>query len=171
MSTTVWTFPSRIIGFFAFLLSLVAGGLSGLFCYLAVNALKDQPQGSDAAESATVYGVGVGIASWFIVWYLLIFFGNVLLGIVDTVFLCFMIDKKKGIVTKPEIHGVLGTLIDRHYAKQGKPVPQSFGTIQVITTTTTTTAAANITQQPGGIYPDLDAARGAPPQYNQHYTP
>jgi len=166
LSTTVWVFPARIIGFFAFLLSVVAGGISGAFTYLAVKGLKDQPQGSDAADNATTYGVGVGVASWFIVWYLLIFFGHVLLNVVDTVFLCFMMDKKKGIVTKPEIHGVLNTLVSRHFTKQGKSVPQSFGgSVQVITTTTTTTN--QVSQQPtGGMYPNIDQS-APPPQYSQ----
>ena len=42
---------------------------------------------------------------------------------IDTVFMCFLIDKSKGVVTKPEIHQVLGVVLER----QGKQLQQTPG--------------------------------------------
>lgn len=161
LSTNVWIFPSRVVGFFAFLLSLVAGGVAGLFTYLAVKDLKNQPQGSDAAADAVNYGLSVFVASMLVVFYLLSFFGNVLLVVVDSVFMCFMVDKSKGVVTKPQIHDVLNQLVDRHYTKQGKRVPDTFGNSDGnVQATTTVVTTSTVVQQPGGYYPTLPQSKG-----------
>ena len=42
-----------------------------------------------------------------VVMFILGFFTSILLNVVDTIFMCFMIDKSKGIVTKPQLHEIM----------------------------------------------------------------
>lgn len=50
------------------------------------------------------------ILSWLIVISVLILFVRVLSNIVDTVYICYAMDKDQGVASKPEIHNVLAEL-------------------------------------------------------------
>jgi hypothetical protein len=74
--------------------------------------------------------VTAGFVVFFIVLFLLSLFSGILLTILDTTFLCFLLDKEAGVVTKPQFHRIFGTVLD-HRAKSMKvprtpPKPPSY---------------------------------------------
>jgi len=46
---------------------------------------------------------------------ILCFFTNIVLIMIDTLFICFLMDREKGVMTKPELHDVIGDVL--HYKK------------------------------------------------------
>jgi uncharacterized membrane protein len=49
----------------------------------------------------------VSVLSWMIVFFVLVLFVRVLSNIVDTVYICYAMDRDQGVASKPEIHDVL----------------------------------------------------------------
>ena len=101
LSAGVWWIPPMILNFFTFWISLVWGMYVGT--------------AFGGNNTASAY---VGVAVLVIVWYLMHFFAGVLLVIVDAVFMCFLIDMDKGVVTKPDLHAVLGEVIRKKSKNQ-----------------------------------------------------
>lgn len=103
---------------FSVLLGAIWGALYGVSAFHPVK--KDCMDGklcignSDLSchDVAKWYSVAVGIVVWLIVWFLLAFFSSILLCIVDTAFMCFVMDKKAGVVTKPQFHAIFNTVLD-----------------------------------------------------------
>eukprot|EP00041_Stephanoeca_diplocostata_P007793 m.112691 g.112691 ORF g.112691 m.112691 type:complete len:665 (-) comp17034_c0_seq1:299-2293(-) len=117
-STGVWYFPPRILSVFSVLLSAIWGTLYGVSAYHPVK--KDCLDGklcmdnldTSCHDVALYYSIVIGIVVWLVVWFLLAFFSSILLCIVDTAFMCFVMDKQAGVVTKPQFHAIFNTVLD-----------------------------------------------------------
>jgi len=129
-SSGVWIFPGRILRTLNFLLAAALGAAYGGAAYNPT--LKDCQDGKfsefmqcdenspDNADGdcitcgnfATFYAVIAGFAIFFIVLFLLSLFSGILLVILDTTFLCFLLDKDAGVVTKPQFHRIFGTVLE-----------------------------------------------------------
>jgi hypothetical protein len=118
-SVGVWWIPNMILSTFVFLTSLIWSGLTGLTLYHIV--LNDCNGGGDGElclntdascrNVALMFGLIGGFVTFVIMLFLLSFFASILLTIVDTVYLCFVIDKDRGVITKPELHDVLEQIL------------------------------------------------------------
>ena len=179
LASGIWWIPGMILRFFAMLLSMCWGGVTGFIIYETiqgkgtylnypfnnqnlnfidlpcakfVDAFSMDPTyvdpitlhpafectdsdnckptadfGATCDALSLGLGLGLGFGTFIIVLYLISFFCSILLCIVDTVFMCFLIDKSKGIVTKPEIHAVLNEVI----SKKTKATINSMNAVQV----------------------------------------
>lgn len=121
LSTGVWWIPGMILGTFVFIMSVVWGVITGAIVYGRVMSMNSSQLPDDAdskADFAQTVAILVGCSCGMMVMFILAFFAKMLESYIDTVFMCFLIDKSKGVITKPEIHEVLGEVLER----QGKSV-------------------------------------------------
>ena len=108
-STGVWIFPSRILGTFVGLLSFAGAGASGYLMYNVIDT-----QGNAACGKAwvpVIFGVIVGIVVLFLMLFLLGYFASILLTVIDTVYMCYIIDKSKGVVTHEDLHNTMNEVL------------------------------------------------------------
>eukprot|EP00041_Stephanoeca_diplocostata_P012914 m.218146 g.218146 ORF g.218146 m.218146 type:complete len:675 (-) comp19141_c0_seq21:262-2286(-) len=125
-SAGVWLFPPRILWVFCVVLSAVWGVLYGVSAYHPVK--KDCESGKLCLKNddlhchnfAVTYAVVIGILVWLVVWFLLAFFSSILLTVVDTTFICFLMDKQAHVVTKPKFHAIFGSVLT-YKAKNSRP--------------------------------------------------
>jgi len=108
-STGVWFFPGRILGTFVGLLSFAGAGASGYLMYNVIDT-----QGNPACGKAwvpVIFGVIIGIVVLFLMLFLLGYFASILLTVIDTVYMCYIIDKSKGVVTHEDLHNIMNEVL------------------------------------------------------------
>eukprot|EP00039_Didymoeca_costata_P025571 m.13861 g.13861 ORF g.13861 m.13861 type:complete len:544 (+) comp4940_c0_seq1:59-1690(+) len=117
LSAGLWFLPPLILRFFVFLMSALWAVATGFTVYARIKALNL----STCDHSCAVgYTTTIAIVVFLIVLFILGFFAMILNAVLDTIFMCFMIDKSKGIVTKPELHAIIGQVLDK---KNVQPTP------------------------------------------------
>eukprot|EP00039_Didymoeca_costata_P027853 m.19359 g.19359 ORF g.19359 m.19359 type:complete len:640 (+) comp6549_c0_seq1:41-1960(+) len=107
LSTGIWWIPSMILNAFVVIMSIVWGAGTGFVVYETAKEKIDED------SDALLYGLITGVINFIICLFILAFFANVMLSIIDTVFICYLLDKKRGVVTKPKIHEVLESVLSR----------------------------------------------------------
>lgn len=115
-STGVWWIPAMIIGAFVKLASFGFAAMAGYFMYQQLQDQSDSVAGQQACSDVQLpltLGIGIGVVVLFLMLFLLSFFGQILLTTVDTIYLCFLIDRSKGVVTHQDLHNILSEVIGR----------------------------------------------------------
>ena len=96
-STGVWWIPAMIISVFVKICSLVFAVLAGYTMYNVISTHGDSVQQSacDTSSLALFFALGIGLIVLILMLFLLAFFGQILITTVDTVYLCYIIDRSK----------------------------------------------------------------------------
>ncbi|GLC41131.1 hypothetical protein PLESTB_001794700 [Pleodorina starrii] len=99
---SMWWVPDRVLGFTVFLLSLSWGGI-------VVGATYGMTKNKD---ENTQWGVPivVGILAFILMAYLLSFVSGLLLDAVNTLYICYALDKDQRRVTHPEVHSMFAQI-------------------------------------------------------------
>lgn len=121
-STGVWFLPDRILGALSFIMSLTLGGVYGISQYYwarteckngTLTCVTDSWTSDDdmCDNFSMVFAIGGGTLVFLVMLFPLHFLCKMLTVIVDTSFLCFLMDKRDGVVTQPAFHGVFGQVL------------------------------------------------------------
>lgn len=125
-STGVWYLPDRILSALSFFIAALLGIGYGVGSYYWTH--KDCMDGTLGCitrhfddydgdfemichDLSMAFAVGSGVLLFFMVLFPLHFLCKMLIVIADTSFLCFLMDKRDNVVTKPEFHAVFGDVI------------------------------------------------------------
>jgi len=144
-------------------------------CSIDTSCISDTDSFNAACDSVSlILGVVMGLLALIIVFYLLKFFSGVLEAVIDTIFMCFLIDMEKGIVTKPKIHAVLGEVIRSKSKTQLIAVSVNGGGGNTTVVTQGGGGAGTtvvVHQQPPMAQHQQQQMMAPPPQYNQQPAP
>ena len=88
----VWWIPPMIVRSFCLMGGFAWGMGAALFLF---------------GDPLPLIGVAVAVYAWVVLNSLT----GILLAMVDTIFMCFLIDMDRGVITKPNIHAILGDVI------------------------------------------------------------
>ena len=124
LSLGMWSFPSTVLKFYSFIISLLWG-------VVILNITKDTVIGPDQACTAYeialkngdlweggcntagwIIGGGTAAGAFYVMYFIMTFFSHVLLAIVDTIFICFLMDRSRGVMTKPHINEVIEEVLE-----------------------------------------------------------
>jgi hypothetical protein len=198
-SAGVWMFPGRILGTLNFVMALALGAAYGGAAYHPTKkdcendayekvfpCDQDSYDNQDGdcltcSQLATSYSILAGFAIFFIVLFLLSLFAGILLTILDTTFICFLLDKDAGVVTKPQFHKIFGDVLSYRakFIKQPAtpPKPPSYLAGEVAPRYTVQTSASPNPNPPtystapgGGAPPQTTYGTSPPPQGNPYYA-
>jgi len=124
-STGVWWIPRMIIGVFVKLSAFTCAFLAGWTMYKIIGRQGDETTQAacDAAQIPLRLGILIGIFVLVLMLFLLSFFGQILLTTVDTIYLCFIIDRSKGVITHQDLHDILSEVIGKRKDVQLLAVP------------------------------------------------
>jgi hypothetical protein len=146
LASGVWVIPPRILNFFVFICSIMYGLATGFTVYAAwrknmtvdINKIDMLATcgllGGDSLTEMTacsctetldswgvILAIVMGLVSWIICAIIMAFLSNILLTVVDTVFMCFLFDKENNQVSKPELHEIMMVVLDRNGNKVQVP--------------------------------------------------
>eukprot|EP00040_Diaphanoeca_grandis_P021510 m.114684 g.114684 ORF g.114684 m.114684 type:complete len:586 (-) comp28365_c0_seq2:228-1985(-) len=117
-TAVMWALPNRMMTSLAFVVSALWGTIYGLSSYSVVKVQCDanhldcvKTSDMTCASLATIYACASGVGTFVICLITLHFLISVLLVIADTGFICFLMDKRDGVVTQPRIHTAFGDMI------------------------------------------------------------
>lgn len=130
-STVMWSLPKRMMMMLAFLMSALWGVIYGFSAYAVTlkqcrmghltclggvgSSTTPSPDSGDDSmtceQVATIYGAASGAGVFFICFLTVAFIVSILLTIADTAFICFLLDKRDGVVTQPTIHKAFNDMI------------------------------------------------------------
>jgi hypothetical protein len=165
-STGVWFLPDRILGALSFIMSLTFGAAYGISQYYWARAecrngtlacVTDAWTSADGKDQmcdafSMAFAIGGGSIVFLVMLFPLHFLCKMLTVIVDTSFLCFLMDKRDGVVTQPAFHGVFGQVLAHKNKTDAKKMEA---------------ASKNATPPAylAGVPPGYAVAQAEPPQY------
>lgn len=138
LSIGMWSFPSSVLKFYSLIISVLWGVIMTVVTKDTVTAPSNScVEYQDALEhmlftttklgcdiAGWSIGAGAGAGAFYIMYFIMTYFSHVLLAIVDTLFMCFLMDRTRGVVMKPKINEVIEDVL-RH-RKVRKPFRSFF---------------------------------------------
>merc|ERR1719453_1195417 len=115
-----------------------------------------------------ILAIIMGLVSWIICAIIMAFLSNILLTVVDTVFMCFLFDKENNQVSKPELHEIMMVVLDRNGNKVQVPAgAPAQAQIQQVQPAMSVAPVASVNAPPPPAYtpqPRFDPNTGQPIQ-------
>lgn len=169
-STGVWWIPRMIISTFVQLAAFACAFLAGYTMYQVIGT-----QGDTATQTAcntamipVILGIVIGVIVLVLMLFLLSFFGEILLTTVDTIYLCFIIDRSKGVVTHQDLHDILCEVIGKR--KDVKLQELQMNQQQIQNAPPAYAQQPQQPQQPQQQYAPAQQQQFAPPPQQQQFT-